>query len=336
MLKKLFGKKEKKEEERPPSKEAAQPQVRSELAQIGILSSKGGCGKSTISANLTYFLASMVKKNEGVLAVDFDVTNATLTSAIVPSDYLIRDDGVSVLEYLVAEPSEIAVYRVQFPPEKTPTIQVAGREDVGVPIKNLYVLPAKKATPSYEVNLAKLIRLTREDLINTVQLLLSELVRISRKYNIKYTIMDFPPLRADTRRVVDGVFVALELIPNFIAVTPFDTASVHGFVSLISQKYSFAKPRTRGVFVNAVDPGAERSEEFEKLKSYIERYFGAGKAYPIRKDWRWTAMPVAVPMIIGAPDEGAHLDFIRAVVKMGLVDAETVKKKLNIPEHKLK
>lgn len=339
MLKKLFGMKERKEEreeeERSPSERTA-PQARAEIVQVGVLSGKGGCGKSTIAANLAYFLAAMARKNEGVLAVDFDVINATLTSVVVPTDFLVVDDGVSVLDYLVTEPSKLAVYRVEYPPERTPTIQVAGREDLGVPVKNLYVLPAKKAVPSYESNIAALIRLPRDDLVRSVQIFYSNLLRVAKSNNIKYVVMDFPPLRADTRKVVDGVFVALELIPSFIIVTPYDMSATHGLVSLVTQKYPFIKSKTLGVLVNMVDPGVESSEEFEKLKNYIERYFGIGKVHHIRKDWRWTAITLSVPLIMGATDEGAHLDFIRAVTRMGLVDVETVKKKLNIPEQKLK
>ncbi|MEM4924783.1 MAG: P-loop NTPase [Ignisphaera sp.] len=328
----FLGKKKEKEEIEeiiePPQKRV----VSSDATVIGVLSGKGGCGKSMISTNIVVLLSALCDKNQGVMGVDLDITNATLTSLLLSltPDVLREDDGVSSIDYMVEEPIEFKAYKLEFPPNKVLSIQVAKRKDIGVAVKNIYILPAKKATISYEVKLSRLTRLTNEEVRNSLHMLYHGIMAFAKRNNVRYVVFDFPPLRADTRNVYEGVFGILDLIPNFILVSSFDYSAVHGLISLISKKYNFVKPRTLGFIINMYKPGNE--DMAERIRNYIENIYGARKVHFIRDDSRWR-VGILPPIVLGDPSEGAHYDLIKACVKLGLIDAEIVKKKLNIEIH---
>lgn len=296
---------------------------------IGIVSGKGGCGKSMIATNIIILLSALSDKTQGVLAVDLDITNATLTSMLLSltPDVLREENGISTIDYMVEEPAEFRAYRLEFPPKRILSIQVAKRKDLGVAVKNIYVLPAKKATISYEVKLSRLTKLSSEEVRNSLQMLYSNIISFARRMNVKYVIFDFPPLRADTRNVYEGVFGILDVIPNFILVSSFDYSAVHGLIALLSRKYNFIKPRTLGFFINMAKLDDE--DMVERIRSYVENIYGKGKVFFIRDDPRWRA-GILPPIVLGDPSEGAHYDLIKACVMLGIVSSEVVKKKLNI------
>ncbi|MEM1842375.1 MAG: hypothetical protein QXL19_08375 [Ignisphaera sp.] len=328
----FFEKKERKEEKEPIEFSPQRDIISSDINVIGILSGKGGCGKSIISTNIIVLLSALLDKNQGVMGVDLDIINGTLTSLLLSltPDILREDDSVSSIDYMVEEPTEFKAYKLEFPPNKVLSIQVAKRKDLGVAVKNIYILPAKKATISYEVKLSRLTRLTNEEVRNSLHTLYYNIVSFSKRNNIRYVILDFPPLRADTRNVYEGVFGILDLLPNFILVSSLDYAAVHGLVSLISRKYSFVKPRTLGFIINMYKSGYE--EMAERIKNYIENIYGEGKVYFIRDDPRWR-VTIVPPITLGDPSEGAHYDLIKMCIKFGILSREIVKKKLNIDIH---
>ncbi|MEM1695158.1 MAG: P-loop NTPase [Thermofilaceae archaeon] len=330
----FFGKKKKKEEETEEVVEALPRKevVGGDATVLGVLSGKGGCGKSMISTNIVVLLSALSDKNQGVMGVDLDITNATLTSMLLSltPDVLREDDGVSSMDYMVEEPTDFKAYKLEFPPKRVLSVQVAKRKDLGVAVKNIYVLPAKKATISYEVKLSHLTRLTNEEVRNTLQMLYHNIMAFARRNNVRYVVFDFPPLRADTRNVYEGVFGILDMIPNFILVSSFDYSAVHGLISLISRKYNFVKPRTLGFIINMYKPGNE--DMAERIRNYIENIYGEGKVFFIRDDPRWR-VGILPPIVLGDPSEGAHYDLIKACVKLGIIDGEVVKKKLNVEVH---
>lgn len=340
MIFKRLLKKEEKERGKPekPPEPVRRPVARAGPMQIAILSGKGGCGKSTIAASLGYLLSALISKSESVLLIDFDVLNATLSSLLLQAKDLQDDRESSVLDYLVSEPHRIEAYTLQYPPNMRPSIERFGAPDTGVPVKNVYVIPAKKATVDYEHKLGQLIKLQSEKdgLAESVRLLYNNIVALSQQIRARYVIMDFPPLRADSRKIVDGVFTMLQYIPNFILVATPDPAVIHGLMALISQKYSFVKSRTLGLLINMVNPNLLATDDFKKLVSLIIKQYGQLKIFPIRQDYRWGATALStVPIILGGIDKGAHLDFLRAVVGMSLIEPEVVSEKLGIPLEKL-
>ncbi|MEM4854486.1 MAG: P-loop NTPase [Sulfolobales archaeon] len=322
----MFGKKKEKEEVVEidvPRREIGDVNV------IGVLSGKGGCGKSMISTNLVVLLSALSDKNQGVMAVDLDITNATMTSMLLSltPDILREDDGVSSIDYMVEEPTNFRAYKLEFPPKRMLSIQVAKRKDLGVAVKNIYVLPAKKATLSYEMKLSHLTRLTSEEVRNSLHMLYHNVVSFAKRNNVKHVVFDFPPLRADTRNVYEGVFGILDMIPGFILVSSFDYSAVHGLVSLISRRFNFVKPKVLGFIINMYKPGNE--EMSEKIKIYVENIYGKDRVFFIREDPRWRVGTLP-SIVLGDPSEGGHYDLIKACVMLGLVDSEVVKKKLNI------
>ncbi|MEM4744423.1 MAG: hypothetical protein QXK54_04500 [Ignisphaera sp.] len=322
------GRKEEKEVIEFPS----QREIISDTNVIGILSGKGGCGKSIISTNIIVLLSALLDKNQGVMGVDLDITNGTLTSLLLSltPDILRNDDGVSSIDYIVEEPTEFKAYKLEFPPKRILSIQVAKRKDLGVAVKNIFILPGKKATISYEIRLSQLAKLSIEEVRNSLHMLYHNIISFAKRNNIKYVIFDFPPLRADTRNVYEGVFGILDLLPNFILVSSLDYAAVHGLISLITRKYSFVKPRTLGFIINMYKSGYE--EMAERIKNYIENIYGEGKVYFIRDDPRWRVTMIP-PITLGDPSEGAHYDLIKICVMLGIISREIVKKKLNIDIH---
>jgi len=325
ILSKLFGRK-KGEPEKAADEESEKPKLLAEGSEpvvIGFLSGKGGCGKSTIAANTTVLLSVLYK---GVIAIDMDITNATLTQlmlALTP-EILKEDDGISTIDYIVEGSNEYSLYKLEFPPNKRYNIQVAKKKNVGIPVKDIYFLPAKKATISYERNLSALAQLSRDEIRNSLYELYNNVLRFARSRGVKYVIFDFPPLRADQRKVYEGVFILLELIPSFIMISNFDFSAVHGLVGALSQRYSYLKPRTLGFFINMAVNDAEAKE---KIRHYIETIYGKGTVFFIRRDPRWT-VTIVPPIILGDPSEGAHFDLIYALTKLGIIKSEDVQKTL--------
>lgn len=325
ILSKLFGKK------KEPEKAGEEKEVErlehtaggSEPYIIGFLSGKGGCGKSTIATNVAVLLSVLYKK---VVAVDMDITNATLTQMMLSltPDVLRADDKISTLDYIVEGAEEYMLYKLEFPPNKKFNIQVAGKKNVGAAAKDIYLLPAKKATISYERNLSALAHLTGDEIRNSLTELYSNILKFARNHGVKYVIFDFPPLRADQRKVYDGVFILLEQVPNFLMISTFDFAAVHGLVSILSQRYSYLKPRTLGFLINMT---INDEEAKDKIRQYIETIYGKGSVFFIRRDPRWS-VTVIPPIVLGDPSEGAHYDLIHALTKLNVIKAEDVQKTL--------
>jgi len=327
ILSKLFGKKKRNVGE-DRKEEVSRPAISAEGSEpliIGFVSGKGGCGKSTIAANTTVILSALYDK---VIAVDMDITNATLTSLLlsVTPDILKEDDGISTLDYIVEGSEEYSLYKLEFPPNKRFNIQVAKKKNMGVPVKDIYFLPAKKATISYERNLSALAQLSRDEIRSSLYELYSNILKFARTHGVKYILFDFPPLRADQRKVYEGVFALLEQIPNFIMISNFDYSSVHGLIVVLSQRYSYLKPRTLGFFINMA---VNDEKDMNKIREYIETIYGRGSVFFIRRDPRWSVTLVP-PIILGDPSEGAHFDLIYALTKLGILKAEDVQKKLGI------
>ena len=290
---------------------------------LAFLSGKGGCGKSTIAANTAVLLSVLYGK---VIAIDMDITNATLTSMMfaVTPEVLKEDDGVSTIDYIVEGAETYSLYRLEFPPGKKFNIQVSGQRNKGVAVKDIYVLPAKKATISYERNLMALAHLTKEEIRSSLLELYTFILKFARTQGIRYILLDFPPLRPDQRKVFDGVFMLLEHISNFIMVSSFDFSAVHGLIGILNQRYSFLKPRTRGFFINMAVP---EQQAMEQIRRYIETIYGEGTVFFIRRDPRWTVTFIP-PIILDDPSKGAHADLIKAYVRLGIVEREVVKNKL--------
>ena len=324
ILQLLFGRKTSGEN---TSREASvEPRImvsESEPFVLAFLSSKGGCGKSVISAN-TVVLFSVFYKS--VVAVDMDIVNATLTNMLLAAtpEVLKEDDGVSTIDYIVEGPERYQLYKLEFPPKRRFNIQVAGKKDLGVAAGDIYVLPAKKATLSYERRLSELAYMSREEVRDSLVELYTNIVNFARTRKARFVILDFPPLRPDQRKVFEGVFVILEQIPNFIMVSSFDYAAVHGLISILNQRYSFLKPRTRAFLINMAVPNTDAAA---RIKSYIETIYGEGFVHFIRRDPRWS-QSIVPPIVLGDPSKGAHADLIASYVKIGLLRAEDVKEKL--------
>lgn len=326
----LFERKRKEEERKGEAEETPKIQTGGEETIVGVVSGKGGCGKSTITANIIVLLSALYGKQYGVLGVDMDITNATLTSlllAMMP-DVLREDDGISTIDYMVEEPAEFKTYKLEFPPRRTFNIQVSKRKDLGVAAKNIYVLPAKKATLSYDVKLKQLRHITSEDVRSSLHSLYHNAVAFAKRNNIRFIFFDFPPMRADARKLVyEGVLSLLELVPKCLLVSSFDYSALHGLVSLISERYAFLKSRTVGVLINMAR--VEDAEAVERMRSYVKNTFGWDVAYFIRDDPRWR-VNILPPIVLGDPGEGAHYDLIATCAKIGLVEPSVVKAKLNV------
>jgi hypothetical protein len=216
------------------------------------------------------------------------------------------------------------LYKLEFPPGKKFSIQVAGKKDLGVGVRDIYALPSKKATISYERNLSALAYLSKEEIRNSLVELYANIVKFGRERGVRFIILDFPPLRPDQRKVYDGVFALLEQIPHFIMVSSFDYASVHGLIGILNQRYSYLKPRTLGFFINMAVP---HLDTVSQIRRYIEIIYGKGVTFFIRRDPRW-AVQLVPPIILGDPSEGAHADLIRAYTQLGIIERDLVKKLL--------
>lgn len=325
LLSKLFGKKKEKDREEEKELETPKPVVSGdEPFIVGVLSGKGGCGKSTITANTIVLLSVLYGK---VIGIDMDITNATLTQMMfsMTPDVLKQDDRISTIDYMVEGATEYSLYKIEFPPNARFNIQVAKKKGLGVAAKDIYFLPAKKATASYERNLSALAHLQRDEIRNSLQELYVNVLSFAKKRGAKYIVFDFPPLRPDQRKVYEGVFVLLEQIPNFIMVSSFDYAAIHGLVAVLSQRYSYLKPRTLGFFINMAinDP-----DTIDRIRKYIDTIYGGSRTFFIRRDPRWT-VTIIPPIVLGDPSEGAHADLINALVKVGMIKAEDVQKVLD-------
>jgi len=326
---KIFKRGAKPEGEQVEETRSSITQATGEPLILGFLSGKGGCGKSTISVNTAILLSALSNKGEGVLAIDMDITNATLTNMLlsVTPDILKEDDGVSTIDYITEGAEKYVFYKLEFPPNKVFNIQVSGRKDLGVPVKDLYVLPAKKATVSYEQRLSALAHLTQEEIRDSLLELFNSARKFAKERNVKYIIFDFPPFRPDQRKVYEGVFALVEYIPNFVMVCSFDYAAVHGLIGVLDRRYSYLKTRTLGFLINMAV--LEDEKTVESIRRYIETIYGKGVVHFIRSDPRWR-INFLPPIILGDPGEGAHYDLISAYAKIGILDREGVVKKLNI------
>lgn len=325
-----FSKKES-GEQKSETEEMLRPsmQTRGEPLALGVISAKGGCGKSTISSNSVVLFSALCDRGEGVIGVDMDIINATMTNmmfAMTP-DVLREDDGISTLDYLVEGSEHHKLYKLEFPPGKVFSIQVSGRKDVGVGVKDIYILPAKKATISYEKKLSSLAMLRYDEVRDSLSGLYSSIMSFARQKRVRYVVFDFPPLRADQRKVFDGVFTLLEQIPNFIVVSSFDYSAIHGLISLINKRYGYIKNRILAFIVNMSI--LEETEVVDKIKAYVDMIYGKEKTFFIRSDPRWRVSFIP-PIVLDDPGHGAHYDLIKTYIDIGIIDKETVKKKLNI------
>lgn len=296
-----------------------------EPVEIGFISGKGGCGKSTIAASTSILLSALYK---GAIAVDLDITNSTLTAllfAIAPG-VLMNNAPVSTLHYLVSPPvnGKYAIYMLNYPPDKRYTVALADNPKVGLLADKLFVLPGKKSTPDYVALISKLGTLreveVRENLFNLHEFLRS----VARKHNVPYIIYDFPPMRPDTRKAYTGVYTLLEAIDNIVVVNNFDPASLHGVVSIINEKYAYVKRKIRGTIINMAVYNTDLAHgmvEFVKQHLQVPIEF-------IRRDTIWGLAQVP-PIVVGLPNQGANGDLVRALVKFGFVDPALVKAKLH-------
>jgi len=325
LLSKLFGKKKEPEKAEEDETKPVVSLDSSEPLVIGVLSGKGGCGKSTISANMTVLIAALYKK---VIAVDMDVVNGSLGHMLsYPlNDADLREIKASTLEYIVRSAQEYSLLELQYPPNKKFTIRVANKKGVGVVARGIYFLPAKRRDPSYDADLKLLSELKHDEIHRSISELYSYIIGVARKHGIKHVIFDFPPLGPDERRGArfEGVFSLLEQIPKFILVSSFDFSAIHGLVSLINQNYSYIKPRVLGFLINmAID----NEEAKAKIRQYIEKIYGRNTVYFIRRSKWWTITEFP-PIILDDPSRGANFDLIYALTKLGIIRAEDVEKKL--------
>ena len=321
LFSKLFGRKKEVEEEKKEI-ETTRPLVsEGELTILGFLSGKGGCGKSTIAANTTVLLSALYGK---VIGIDMDITNATYTNMMFAAtpDVLRYDDKISTLDYMVEGAEEYNLYKLEFPADSRYNIQVAKKRDQGVSVKEIYFLPAKKATVSYERNLSALAYMKEDEIKSSLQEIYVNVVNFAKRRGVKYIIFDFPPLRPDQRKVYEGVFTLLEQIPKFILISNFDFASVHGLIAIVSQRYSYIKSRTVAFFINMA---VKHQETVTRIRQYIDKLYGEGYTYFIRKDPRWS-VTIVPPIILGDPSEGAHADLIYALTKVGILNREVIQK----------
>jgi hypothetical protein len=325
----FWWKKKKEKREERTSIQTSVNVVSHEPFVVGFLSGKGGCGKSVISANTVVLLSALYGS---VIAVDLDITNSTLTSMLfyVEQATLTDDNGVSLIDYIVVPPKEHKLYKLEFPPDKRYNIQVAGNPGLGVPSRNIYILPAKKNVPSYGRNLMSLSRLNDNDVKTSLNDLYLGFMNFAHRNKIPFIIFDFPPLRPDQRSVFEGVFLLLEQIPQFILISPFDPSALHGLVNIISSRYSYIKSRTLAFFINMAIPQHPWEKEMEK---YIKNVYGDTPVFFIQSDprWRTTLLP---PITIGDPSEGATKDLIKAYTKLNIIDKAKIKKYLSFDPEK--
>ena len=301
------------------------PVVPGKPVEIGFISGKGGCGKSTIASSTAVLLSALYG---GAIAVDLDIANSTLTALMfsIAPGVLVSDAPVSTLHYLVSPPvnGKYAVYKLKYPPDKVYTVALADNPKVGLLADNLYVLPGKKNTPDFLALFNKLGALrdveVRENLFNLREFLLT----IAKKSKAPFIIYDFPPMRPDTRKAYTGVYTLLEMIENVIVVNNFDPASLHGVIATINERYAYVKRKIRGVLINMAVYNVELARGME---GFVKQHLGVPVDF-IRRDTIWSFAQVP-PIVVGLPNQGANGDLVRALTRFEFIDPVTVRSKLH-------
>jgi len=297
---------------------------------FGVISGKGGCGKSSISSSLAVLSAAL---RGPTLAVDLDIVNATTSDLLLsPLDpgLLTADDGVDFLAYVVEGVQEYSFYKIKPQPDRRFSIKVAGKDlGVLVPEGGLYVLPAKKANRRSTHHMELLAKTPREEFAESVFQVVGGIIRRARELGIRNMVFDFPPLQAG-RRGFEGVFAALDLVPRVLAVSTFDDASVQGLAQLVyAQGLS---PRVWAYLVNMADP--EAGDAAKRIEDYLRTRFGSVPVFFIRQDRIWsraTRQGIRMPPItLCDPGQGACRDLLRAAASLGIVSREAIKKYLEV------
>lgn len=313
------------------SKSAHRPNV-SQLKIVGVVSAKGGCGKSTIVTNLAVLTAALYK---GVVVVDLDLANASVSELLLSTPIATKSisakdmDGVNVLDALIT--GDIStILKIEYPPGNAYNIKIHG-ENAGRMAKNIHILPAKNFAENPVTTTEKMATLSSLDIQTVVKPTMQSIFYTTRdfaqKKNIMHIYYDFPPFPLGMRKSKHyvGVFTALDLIPQFIAVTTPEPSSVRGLVELLSSNYAFITRRLMGVIVNAVHQ--KDSENVKDIIVYLKRTLGTN-VYIIPYTPIWTVRDLP-PIILQDPAEPGARELIEAAVDMGLFEREVVCKRIN-------
>jgi len=307
------------EQEQPQRPQApAQP---AEPHFVGVVSGKGGCGKSTIASSMAVVLSAL--KGSAAL-VDMDVVNRSSTQILLTqyhSHWLTSSELATVLDCLVEDPDRCGLVPMEWLPGKRFSIQVAGDSSRGVGAKDLYVLPAARADPLQGNLLKRFGLMTREEVRMAVERLVQAVRSVARRKRIPYVVFDYPPLRPEGRRVLEGVYAALEYMDSFVLVVPYDAAALSGLIALVEERYNYIKARTRGFFINMASGSGRLAEE---MVDYIYRVYGDVPVAFIRRDRLWTVNDIP-PVVLGDPSKGATHDLLMAMVAAGLLTAEDLR-----------
>ena len=286
------------------------------------ISVKGGCGKSTISANTAIIVSALYGT---VYAVDADTLNSSLTKALFSVNLrLLKSPGIpSVLRYMVepVSPGQPLGVELVMPPGVTYSIGLPGRPDEGVGAGRIIVLPARPFDRGEESRLrAYLLGLSEAEKRRNVHRLYSAIAAAARAFGAGRVIVDFPPLQ-EGRASKMGVFAMLESIPNIILVTPMDPVSLDGAISHITHNMPHIIRKIRAVIVNAA---YNEPRIAEAVAAKAEKKLGVGMVEFIRFDPRWRVDLRVPPIVLGTADEGANGDLFRALSRIGIIDRSRV------------
>ena len=130
---------------------------------LGVISGKGGCGKSTISSSLAILFSVLYGK---AALVDLDIiNNSSSVMLFSPVSEVLLTTDVTVLNYIV-EGCKYEIHQLHkyLDPDKRLSIQIAGKPTLGAGLKELYVLPGCPYTGEQKYLLSKFLSLNEESL----------------------------------------------------------------------------------------------------------------------------------------------------------------------------
>jgi len=314
--------------------EARQP---SGTRVYALVSSKGGCGKSTLTVNMA-MLASAVYGS--ALIVDMDFANATATSlAMLGHEARIEESDISIIDALY----QVVEYRNPNPSIGYPKVrQYVGREldnytipvgdgSAGLPVGEVYLIPAKlPRDPEYPEKLSRLSNVTKQEaelLAIFYQQLYNKVMALAKKENIPVVFFDLPPferisiIKADVTRI-------LEFKPQVIAVSIENQEVVHGVIGTLIARYPYIVHDSLASLVVNMARGAQ---DLKVIVSYVTKNTQLTGdrvvAIPDSALWRKAFVNHIPPILLEErADRGAARALIEAAAAAGVIPHEKAEK----------
>ena len=292
---------------------------------LGIISGKGGCGKTTLAVNM----AAVASAFDGsVVLMDFDIINASSTQVFTTVADLARElltTETFVLSLLTHAIDKVSFIQIDMR-DHGYTIQVHGEPDLGLSIKKVYLLPARNLAYSTKTDYYTLARLSMTEYREKLKGLVKAAESVARKTGARLVIIDFPPLKADTRNIVYGIFEALNFVTDIIAVTEAQAGTAQGLIDLIDL-YPVVRNKLRAYVVNAITEF--QMNLIDATINVIRERAPNKPIYVFPYDRRWNN-PLLLPVSIDDPGEGAHYSLLKMMVDLGFLSKEKVKSKLRL------